>query len=133
MTYYYPYRYTNQSANSSSIANLAITASVTASTSTVINAAFYAPLAFASGSSGSIGVNATSASCAALNPGTQPPRGPSGSIGPSGSQGPALTSCPAGSIPCPNLAAPAGYSVVCIQTGSCAGIARCPGELPPPP
>lgn len=125
MTYYYPFGYTNPSALNSTVTNLAVTASVTESTSTTINAAFHALQILATGSSGSAGPAATVANCVG-----SAPQGPSGSIGPSGSRGPSLSGCPAGSVLCANLTPPAGYAFVCIQTGSCGGIAVCPETLP---
>lgn len=130
MTYFFPYGYTNPSAQTAIHTNLATTASFTASFSTAVNATFYAINVQNVGPSGSTGPASTSASCAASNPGTQPPRGPSGSIGPSGSVGPDLSGCPAGSVLCSDLTPPTGYKYVCIQTGSCSGVTVCPDTLP---
>lgn len=131
MTYFFPFGFTSTTAINATTAATAITASFTASLNSVITSTYYTDFPPANtGASGSVGPTHTSASCAATNPGVGAPRGPSGSIGPSGSQGPSLISCPAGSVLCSGLTPPAGYSIVCIQTGSCTTTVVCPDTLP---
>lgn len=130
MTYFFPFGYTNTTAATSSISQTAVTASFTASLSTITAVAYHTDKIFNSGSSGSVGPASTSASCAATYPGQIGPQGPSGSIGPSGSRGPSLTSCPAGSVVCSSLTPPTGYAVVCIEIDGCSGVAVCPDTLP---
>lgn len=129
MTYFFPFGSVNPTAAESTIANSAVTASFTASLNTRINTAFYAQSVFTSGPSGSEGNPSTSASCAAANPSAIAPQGPSGSVGPSGSRGPSLSTCPPGSIVCSNLTPPSGYTIVCIETGSCGATTVCPDSL----